>query len=533
MIRWTLVGLLAPIFGLAHPASTLALPAELVDRGERATALVDVNTTEGRAFGSAFCISDTGIFATDGHVVIASTGEIKLVIRPGEKDQHIAIAHVLGIDYESDLALLQAEDTRNVQKLGLGNSDAALPTQEITAFGYPFGNMLALDKDSYPSVTVNSGKITALRKEKGELTLIQVDALVNPGNSGGPVLDTEGKVIGLVESGVPGAGLNFITPVAKLKKMLDSPLVLIDPPTIDYAKRNEKRTFSIHINSLKRGFMDYDAEFTLTDPDGAVQSTTGKFSAGECDLSLIPTTRTAALKWNPFEGPPPGLKFVLTLKRSDTIAATETGTILLTDVPFPGAVARTGGSHRGGEKSASRGPSHAGLWPRESPHDPLPTDATETEIIGAEKGSEFRDITQGSKLAIGVQYIPAQMNNKPAMSNIRLLYDKPTDDTQPSVLAKDGYAVAGLNISIGHYSMGQFFNGFQVIFMRQKDGKLDPSDSYTSDWAGETSKGKPKQLAGNGARIVGLCGRRGIFIRAIGLVTENAGNSATSQPEAK
>ena len=81
------------------------------------------------------------------------------------------------------------------------------PTSQ--AFGFPFGKDLSLSNDEYPNVTVSTGHITSLRKIKGELAAIQVDAQLNPGNSGGPVLNDRGKVVGIVVAGIDGTGIDF------------------------------------------------------------------------------------------------------------------------------------------------------------------------------------------------------------------------------------------------------------------------------------------------------------------------------------
>ena len=83
----------------------------------------------------------------------------------------------------------------------------------LAAFGYPFGRLLASD-NRYPAVSVNTGTVTALRRKGGKLSAIQLDASVNPGNSGGPVVDKNGNLIGIVKSGMPGARLNFAIPVS-------------------------------------------------------------------------------------------------------------------------------------------------------------------------------------------------------------------------------------------------------------------------------------------------------------------------------
>ena len=78
-------------------------------------------------------------------------------------------------------------------------------TASVTAFGYPLGTMVPHETGKYPSVSVNGGRITALTKGEDGLSLIQLDAALNPGNSGGPVLDHEGKVIGVVAAGIAGS----------------------------------------------------------------------------------------------------------------------------------------------------------------------------------------------------------------------------------------------------------------------------------------------------------------------------------------
>jgi S1-C subfamily serine protease len=335
---------------LLFPPYANALPVDVINHAQRATALVDVDTPEGHAFGSAFCIRDKSTFVTDGHVVATSSGKIKIVLRSGEKDQRILDGRVLGVDYEADLAVIQTDKPGTAEPLVLGNSDELVATQEVTAFGYPFGKSLALDKDSYPSITVNTGKVTSLRKEKGELRLIQVDVLVNPGNSGGPVLDAQGRVIGIVESGVPGAGLNFFTPVSLLKKMLQQPLVVIDPIVVDYPQRNAQRTFSIRVSSLAAASLtaaapalaavNYDVNFTITDPKGGNQTASGTTAAGKCDLQLVPMSDAAPIKINPFMDSPPVLKFSLTLTTPSKVVTTESGKIFLSNIPMDFGIAQ-------------------------------------------------------------------------------------------------------------------------------------------------------------------------------------------------
>ena len=78
---------------------------------------------------------------------------------------------------------------------------------DVVAFGFPLAGGPAPGRDGRPSISVNAGSITALRRQEGRLKEIQLDAELNPGNSGGPVLDGHGKVIGVVRSGMVARGL--------------------------------------------------------------------------------------------------------------------------------------------------------------------------------------------------------------------------------------------------------------------------------------------------------------------------------------
>jgi hypothetical protein len=101
--------------------------------------------------------------------------------------------------------------------------------------------MLSVNSHDYPSVSVNTGKITSLRREDGRLALIQVDATVNPGNSGGPLPDSQGRVIGVIASGVQmffgQSGVNFAIPVRRLKEFLDTPHLALVEPVVKSADR--------------------------------------------------------------------------------------------------------------------------------------------------------------------------------------------------------------------------------------------------------------------------------------------------------
>ncbi|MCW3052610.1 MAG: mucD 8 [Chthonomonadales bacterium] len=242
------------------------IPPEVVARAKQATALVEVKGNDGIAEGSAFCIDGIGMFVTNAHVVepLVVGGKLTLVLRSGEKDQKIVAAHVIALDKEADLAILQTDTPLKLTPLTLGSSDNLLETMSVVAFGYPFGSELALKEGDYPSISVSTGHITALRKSKGELHSIQLDASLNPGNSGGPVLNEKGEVIGIVQEGIPGSGINDAIPVTSLRALVGHAQILFTPPAIVKEHLLEAQEFRIQLLTQPQGASEVSVELSLS-----------------------------------------------------------------------------------------------------------------------------------------------------------------------------------------------------------------------------------------------------------------------------
>ncbi len=197
--------------------------AEIARLGKLATALVE---SERGSFGSAFCVHQSGLYITNSHVIQDATSEVSLVLNGGESDESRLRAKVVRRDKELDLCLLRVERAEKLPALTLGNVKGLHELAELVTFGYPFGRGLAAQRGQYPPVSVNLASVTSLQKRGGDLSRIQLDASVNPGNSGGPVLDLTGKVVGMIVGRVEaayGAGVDLAIPVSYVRRFLSRP----------------------------------------------------------------------------------------------------------------------------------------------------------------------------------------------------------------------------------------------------------------------------------------------------------------------
>lgn len=163
--------------------------------------------------GSGFIVSADGMIVTNDHVV-ENASQITVSLADGRKFQ----ARVVGADRVSDLAVLKI-DAANLPAAPLGNSSAIEPGDWAIAIGNPFG----FDH------TVTVGVISALGRpirvsNRLYPNLIQTDALINQGNSGGPLLNSAGEVIGITTvifaAGPAPAPIGFAIPINDAKQVV-------------------------------------------------------------------------------------------------------------------------------------------------------------------------------------------------------------------------------------------------------------------------------------------------------------------------
>jgi putative serine protease PepD len=218
-----------PVLGAGSaeaPALAQRKPESLAGVAERvlpSVVTVRVAGMGGTSEGSGFIVSADGYVITNDHVVAGGTGKASVVFNDGST----AAASVVGQDPESDIAVIKVSSVTGLRPVEFGDSDALAVGDPVLAIGSP----LSLAN------TVTAGIVSALDRtmQAGDpggptryYAAIQTDAAVNHGNSGGPLVDSAGRVIGvnstiksLVADGQEAGniGLAFAIPINQAKRV--------------------------------------------------------------------------------------------------------------------------------------------------------------------------------------------------------------------------------------------------------------------------------------------------------------------------
>jgi putative serine protease PepD len=206
---------------VSAPATSNTAKA-VYDDAKDAVTYISAQTPQGTATGSGFVVSADGKIITNEHVVDGATS---VTVKLGTGGRTLP-AQVLAADASKDLALLKVDGT-NLKHLSFGDSASLQVGDDVYAIGNPYG----LDH------TLTSGIVSALDREIQAPDgtpidgAIQTDAALNPGNSGGPLLDGDGKVVGvnsqIASSGSGGeagnVGIGFAIPASTVQAFVDNP----------------------------------------------------------------------------------------------------------------------------------------------------------------------------------------------------------------------------------------------------------------------------------------------------------------------
>ena len=203
----------------ATEAYNKVAPAAVVVSTKSVTQGYFMQTQEVEGIGSGFIINEEGYILTNYHVVKGAQ-EISVTL----SNDVTTTAQVVNYDENQDVAMIKITD-ENVEipaTVELGDSDALQPGEEVIAIGTPLSTEL--------SSTVTKGIISATSRsvavESGvTMNLIQTDAAINAGNSGGPLVNTKGEVVGINSSKISGEaveGIGFSIPINDIKDKIES-----------------------------------------------------------------------------------------------------------------------------------------------------------------------------------------------------------------------------------------------------------------------------------------------------------------------
>ncbi|WP_342735965.1 serine protease [Bradyrhizobium sp. B117] len=176
--------------------------------------------------GTGFVVSANGHIVTNNHVIDGCVGDIKGNLT-GEASM---VLRVVSSDANNDLALLQAPSTATFKDFARIRDRSIRSGDSIVAIGFPFHGLLTSD------FTVTTGIVSSLSGMRNDSRFLQISAPVQPGNSGGPLFDATGQIVGVVTGKIPALriaavtgnipeNINFAIKTGVLRDFLDNSVV--------------------------------------------------------------------------------------------------------------------------------------------------------------------------------------------------------------------------------------------------------------------------------------------------------------------
>lgn len=176
--------------------------------------------------GTGFVVSASGHIVTNNHVINGCVGDLKGNLA-GEAAM---VLRVVSTDANNDLALLQAPSTATFKDFARIRDRSFHSGDSVVAIGFPYHGLLSSD------FTVTTGIVSSLSGMRNDTRFLQISAPVQPGNSGGPLFDTTGQIVGVVTGKIPGLriaaatgdipeNINFAIKTGALRDFLDNSVV--------------------------------------------------------------------------------------------------------------------------------------------------------------------------------------------------------------------------------------------------------------------------------------------------------------------
>lgn len=181
-------------------------PAEIFQKWAASVVSVRVDTRFGQGSGTGFILAEDGTLATNHHV-IDNARSVRVKLKDGTLVEKVEL---LAVDAEADLAILRIETDVPLTPVFLADSDTVTVGEPVISIGNPLG----LEH------TLTDGLVSARRVVDGR-RMIQMSAPISPGNSGGPLFNATGEVVGVSTAGHRlGNDLNLAVPINEVKKLV-------------------------------------------------------------------------------------------------------------------------------------------------------------------------------------------------------------------------------------------------------------------------------------------------------------------------
>ena len=213
-----------------------SLTPEILQRVKRSTVYLRVSLVEGGVSqGTGFVGVEPGTIITNAHVLqmmrplSPAPKQIEVILNSGQADERTVPGQLVGLDRAADLAILKLNADNLPPPLPVLTAQDVFETQQVFVCGFPLGQRLGKE------ITIGNSRVASLRRDNGVLTRIQLSGEMNPGNSGGPIIDTRGNVVGVAVSGVASTTINFAIPGENVHALLNGRLdkVTLNHPYIE------------------------------------------------------------------------------------------------------------------------------------------------------------------------------------------------------------------------------------------------------------------------------------------------------------
>jgi predicted Zn finger-like uncharacterized protein len=194
------------------------------DKVKQSTAYLHVRMPNGaECEGSGFFAIEPGIVITNAHVLGMMQAQsrpptnVDVVVRAGQAGEQTLPGKVLGVDRLTDLAILRVPGNGLPPPLPVESAGTLGELQNVYFFGYPFGKKLGTE------ISIGAGTVASIRKDltTGSIVQVQFNGDMQPGNSGGPVVDAAGRVVGIAVAIIPNTRINFAVAGDAVRQILD------------------------------------------------------------------------------------------------------------------------------------------------------------------------------------------------------------------------------------------------------------------------------------------------------------------------